>query len=79
MNNKGVGAIFCLIAAILLAAQYVSAAIYMSGVTSWSAEDFRIALQYVGPILPIAAVAALLAGVGFLISGLVQDRRNRNN
>ena len=79
MNNKGVGAIFCLIAAILLAAQYVAAAIYMSGVTSWSAEDFRIALRYVGPILPVAAIAALIAGVGFLISGVLQGRRSRDN
>ena len=79
MNNKGVGAIFCLIAAILLAAQYVSAAIFMSGVQTWSAEHFRSALQYVGPSLPIAAAAALIAGVIFLVSGLIQDRRNKNS
>ena len=77
MNNKGVGAIFCLIAAILMAAQYVSAAIFMSGVQTWSAEHFRSALQYVGPILPVFAIAALIAGVGFLIAGLTQDRRNK--
>ena len=76
MNNKGVGAIFCLIAAILLAAQYVSAAIFMSGIQTWSAEHFRSALQYVGPILPVCAIAALVAGVGFLIAGRKQDRRN---
>ena len=78
MNNKGVGAIFCLIAAILLAAQYVSAAIFMSGVQTWSAEHFRSALQYVGPILPVCAVAALIAGLIFLVSGLIQDRRSRD-
>ena len=78
MNNKGVGAIFCLIAAILMAARYLSAAIFMSSVQSWSAELFRNGLQYVGPSLPIAAAAALLAGVIFLVSGLIQDRRSRD-
>ena len=76
MNNKGVGAIFCLIAAILMAARYVAAAIFMSSVQSWSAELFRSGLQYVGPILPVCAIAALIAGVGFLIAGRKQDRRN---
>ena len=78
MNNKGVGAIFCLIAAILMAARYLSAAIFMSSVQSWSAELFRNGLQYVGPSLPIAAAAALLAGVIFLVSGLIHDRRSRD-
>ena len=79
MNNKGVGAIFCLIAAILMASRYVAAAIFMSAAQSWSSELFRSALQYVGPSLPIAAAAALLAGVIFLVSGLIQDRRNKNS
>lgn len=34
MNNKGVGAIFCLISAILISARYISAAVFMSGVNS---------------------------------------------
>ena len=79
MNNKGVGAIFCLIAAILMAARYVAAAIFMSAAQSWSSELFRSALQYVGPILPVCAIAALIAGLAFLIAGLKQDRRSRNN
>ena len=78
MNNKGVGAIFCLIAAILMAARYVAAAIFMSAAQSWSSELFRSALKYIGPSLPIAAAAALLAGVIFLVSGLIQDRRSRD-
>jgi putative Ca2+/H+ antiporter (TMEM165/GDT1 family) len=73
MNNKGVGAVFCLIAALLMAAKYLAAAIFMSGVSSWSAELFRSALQHVGPLLSIAAVIALVLGIAFLVWGIVQD------
>ena len=49
MNNKIVGAIFCLIAAILAGARYVAAAIFMSSTSTWSAELFQNSLNYVGP------------------------------
>ena len=75
MNNKGVGAVFCLISALLMAARYLAAAIFMSNLGSWDAELFRSALKYVGPALPIAAVCALIAGVIFLAAGIAQDRR----
>ncbi|MBR4691832.1 MAG: hypothetical protein IKP17_03650 [Oscillospiraceae bacterium] len=73
MNNKGVGAVFCLIAALLMAAKYLAAAIFMSGISSWSVELFRSALQHVGPPLSIAAVIALVLGIAFLVWGIVQD------
>ena len=44
MNNKGVGAIFCLIAAILFGVRYVAAAIYASSAATISAEIFGVAL-----------------------------------
>ena len=73
MNNKIVGAVFCLIAAILAGARYVAAAIFMSNVSSWSAELFRDGLNYVGPTLLIAAIVALAAGIVFLVCGLLKD------
>ncbi len=75
MNNKGVGAVFCLIAAILMSARYVSAAIFMSGVVSWDSELFRAGLEYIGPALPIVAVAALIAGLVFLGVGVFKDKK----
>ena len=75
MNNKGVGAVFCLIAAILMSARYVSAAIFMSSVLSWDSELFRAGLEYIGPALPIAAIAALIIGVIFLGVGIFQDKK----
>ena len=76
MNNKGVGAVFCLIASILTAARYLSAAIFMSGVSSWNSELFQVGLSYTGSLLQWAAVVALIAGVAFLGMGLYQDFKN---
>ena len=75
MNNKGVGAVFCLIAAILMAARYVTAALFMSSISTWSSDMFRASLEYIGPALPIAAIAALIVGVVFLAAGIIQDRK----
>ena len=75
MNNKGVGAVFCLIAAILMAARYVTAALFMSSISTWSSDMFRASLEYIGPALPIAAIAALAVGVVFLGVGIFKDRK----
>ena len=66
MNNKGIGAIFCLISAILMAARYLAAAIFMSSTQSWSNELFTAGLEYVGSPLLIASIIALIVGIGFL-------------
>ena len=76
MNNKGVGAVFCLIAAILTAARYLSAAVFMSGVVSWNSSLFQAGLSYVGSTLQILAILALAAGLVFLAVGILQDRKN---
>ena len=73
MNNKGVGAIFCLISAILISAKYIAAAMFMSGVTYWDAELFAEGLGHVGPFLTVVSVIALIAGILFLGYGLYED------
>ena len=73
MNNKGVGAVFCLIAAVLTGARYVAAAIYFSSTSTKSPELFRSALEYTGSGLTILSVIALVAGVGFLVWGTLND------
>ena len=77
MNNKGVGSVFCLIAAILLGVRYLAAAVFMSGTATWSAELFASALAYVGPVLLIAAIAALVVGLAFLAVGIAKDCKNK--
>ena len=73
MNNKGVGSVFCLISALLMCARYVSAAIFMSGVSSWDSELFAAGLLYVGTPLKTASIVSLIAGILFLVYGLYQD------
>ena len=73
MNNKGVGAVFCLISAILASARYLAAAVFMSNATSWDAALFEAGLGYVGSPLRIASILALAAGVCFLGYGVFRD------
>ena len=75
MNNKGIGAIFCLISAILMSTRYIAAACFMSNVTSWDSSLFQEGLSYVGSPLKIAAIVALVAGICFLVYGLFQDSK----
>lgn len=77
MNNKGVGAIFCLISAILASTRYIAAAIFMSNVTSWDSSLFQAGLSYVGSPLKVAAIVALIAGICFLGYGLLQDLKKQ--
>ena len=78
MNNKGIGAIFCLIAAILTSARYIAAAAFMSNVTSWDSTLFQTGLSYVGSPLKIMAIIALVAGICFLGYGVVQDFKKQD-
>ncbi len=73
MNNKGVGAVFCLIAAMLVSARYLAAAIFMSSAASWDSALFQAALSYVGSPLKVMAVLALAVGVCFLGYGVFRD------
>ena len=77
MNNKGIGAVFCLISAILISAKYISAAIFMSGVNTWDATLFAAGLGYVGPFLSIASAVALIVGLLFLGYGVYEEIRKK--
>ena len=77
MNNKGIGAIFCLISAILISAKYMSAAIFMSNVTSWDEDLFASGLEDVGPLLSTVSLMALIIGILFLGYGIYQDIKKK--
>ena len=77
MNNKGIGAIFCLISAILISAKYISAAIFMSNITSWDEDLFASGLENVGPLLSDASLVALIIGILFLGYGIYQDIKEK--
>lgn len=67
MSRRTTGAMFCLIAAILQSARYISAAIYMSNVSSWNRDMFEDALYYVGSHLSTLATISLILGAAYLL------------
>ena len=79
MKRRIVGAIFCLISAILYGCKYLCAAIFMSNVKSWSTENFQAGLEYVGSPLTIISVVALLVGIGSLVMAEIESYNSRSN
>lgn len=67
MGKRFVGIMFCFIAAILFSSRYIAAAIFMSGVSSWSADLFSAGLEYVGAELLLLSIISLVFGIGYLI------------
>jgi hypothetical protein len=67
MNRRAAGVMFCCISAFLFSSRYIAAAIFGSGVKSWSARLFNAMLNYVGNTLTVWAVIALIAGIVYLV------------
>jgi len=67
MNKRGAGVSFCFIAAFLFSVKYISAAIFGSGVSSWSHELFHHMLDYVGNAPVILSVISLGIGIIYLV------------
>lgn len=77
MSDRGVGIALLAIGAFLYAARYVAAAIFMSGVSSWSADLFDAALEHVGPWLIRLALASAILGCVFFVRGELDRRKSR--
>jgi hypothetical protein len=77
MNKRGTGAVFCLIAAILFASRYITAAIFMSGVSSWSSGLFGAGLQYVGTPLNTFSIISLIVGIGYLLWAEISEMKKK--
>lgn len=75
MGKRGVGAIFCLIAAILFSARYIVAAIFMSGASSWDDALFAAGLKYVGsPLLALSSISFII-GIGYLLWAEILEKK----
>lgn len=75
MNKKGVGVTFCLISEILASTKYISVAMFMSNLATKDASLFKKGLEYVGPLLSIEAILAMIIGILFLGYGLYTDSK----
>ena len=75
MTKRSVGVIFCLISALLFSTRYISAAIFMSNISSWDSELFAAGLEYVGSPLLTFSIISLIVGVFYLIWGEMSEKR----
>lgn len=78
MSRRTAGVMFCLIAAILCAARYIAAAIFMSGVSSWDRKLFAVGLEYVGTPLQTLSIISLIIGIAYLVLAEFPDRFKNN-
>lgn len=77
MSKRGVGAVFCLIFAILYAARYIAAASYDSATSGpWGKENFNSFLSFVGPPWTIIWLT-LLIGVSYLVWAEIVDYKRK--
>lgn len=67
MGKRFVGAIFCLISAILFASRYIASAIFLSSATVYDKELFEAALENIGTPLLWLSITSLIVGVVYLI------------
>ena len=74
MNKRGAGVSFCFIAAFLFSVRYISAAIFGSGISSWSSELFNNMLNYIGDTPLILSVISLVTGIVYLV--LAEKEKN---
>lgn len=77
MGKRSVGAIFCLISAILFSSRYIAAAIFMSGISSWNSELFEAGLEYVGTPLFVLSLASLGVGLGYLVWAEISESKKK--
>lgn len=77
MSRRTAGISLIAIAAMLFSIRYLSAAVFGSGVSSWSSELFRAMLTYVGNDLVTLSGMALIGGIIYLIWAEVDDRKGR--
>ncbi|WP_213423858.1 hypothetical protein [Bhargavaea massiliensis] len=77
MGKRGAGIAFIAISAFLISTKYISAAIFGSGVSSWSQELFDGMLSYLGYTLNIFSVLSLLVGILYLVWGEYKELKRQ--
>ena len=77
MNRRGVGAVFCLMAAMFFCTWNLSAAVFMSSITSWDMGLFAAGLEYTGLFLPVMGILSLVIGIGWLVFAEVIEQKEK--
>lgn len=74
MNKRGTGVAFIAIAAFLFSANYISAAIFGSGL---KAIDWSVALLLVGETLNVFSSIALIIGIAYIAWGEYEEFKSK--
>jgi len=76
MTRRGVGAIFCMISAILFSTRYLIAAIFISNIQSWESEMYEIALKATSenPLI-FLSIISLIIGLTYLVWGEISKKQ----
>jgi len=67
MSRRTTGLGLIAIAALLFSTNFITAAIFGSGVSSWNADLFRSMIDYVDQGLSTTSLIALVAGILYLL------------
>lgn len=67
MSRRTTGTLLLVIAAFLFGVRYLSAAIFGSGIASWSSDLFQEMLNYVGTAPRNWSIVAIILGLFYLI------------
>ena len=73
MSRRTAGVMLLFVAALLYSTRYLAAAIFGSGISSWSTQLFTAMLQNVGPGLLIWSRLALITGLVYLLWAEVES------
>jgi len=77
MGRRFVGAIFCLISAILFASRYIASALFLSSATAYHKELFEGVLDNIGTTLLWLSITSLIVGIVYLIWAEVRDMKDK--
>ena len=75
MSRRTTGVMFLFVAALLYSTRYLAAAIFGSGISSWSSQLFNAMLLNVGPGFLTWSRIAFVAGLVYLVWAEVESIR----
>ena len=75
MSRRTTGAVLIAAASLLYVTRFIAAAIFGTGFTTWSTKHFNTLLGYVDQGLTTWSIAALAAGIIYLVWAEISDWR----
>lgn len=74
LQQSIIGAALLISSAVLLAAKYISAAVFSANAEAWGKEEFTQVLQYTPTLLNVVIYSTLVLGVVFIVVSLLEKK-----